>query len=84
MIIRNPYERIISGFLDKYREEHPWRKLWKNEKKLTFLNFIDVLDKEGTGRQIERSHFSPQINANWDDTLNIHKIYDIKNIDKWK
>ena len=40
LIIRNPYERVISGFLDKYRPKGVFRKLWKN-KELSFSNFID-------------------------------------------
>ena len=39
-IVRNPYERIVSGFLDKYGPKGTFRRLWMN-KEISFTNFID-------------------------------------------
>jgi len=44
IINRNPYKRIISGFLDKYKSNGQFRKLWKYDK-LTFSMFVDELIK---------------------------------------
>jgi len=55
---RNPYKRIISGFLDKYNKDGQYRHLW-NYDKITFSDFVDVLIKNNW-EMIERHHFTPQ------------------------
>lgn len=55
---RNPYKRIISGFLDKYPKGGQYRKLWKDSF-LSFNKFVDELIKY-KWKQIEIHHFTPQ------------------------
>ena len=70
IFIRNPYERICSGFFDKYRKGHQFReKKWTNEKELTFKNFVNTITVEGIGKQIETHHFTPQTTEWWEDRL---------------
>tara|TARA_B110000902_G_scaffold254406_1_gene318393 strand:+ start:180 stop:857 length:678 start_codon:yes stop_codon:yes gene_type:complete len=87
IFIRNPYERICSGFFNKYNEKHYIRKFWKNEKELTFKNFVNTITVEGIGKQIETHHFTPQTTVCWEDRLlesqNV-KFIDIKDIIKVK
>jgi hypothetical protein len=83
LIIRNPYERIVSGFLDKYRENGEFRKLWKNDI-ITFSTFIDELLKNDF-KIIDKHHFTPQTTESFDKDLILKskclKLFDIKNID---
>ncbi len=79
---RNPYKRLISGFLDKYKKRGQYRHLWTYPS-LTFTQFVDKLI-ECDWKIIDKHHFEPQ-------TLNIFekkilksktiKFYDINNID---
>ena len=82
LIIRNPYERIISGFLDKYREGGEFRFMWK-QNTLTFTNFVDELVKNNW-EMVEKHHFTPQTSEcfNSDAILKskVLKVYNIKNI----
>jgi hypothetical protein len=83
LIIRNPYERIISGFLDKYKENGSFRRLWKH-KIITFSTFIDELIKNDY-LMIDKHHFTPQTTELFDKELiyksKCIKVFDIKNID---
>jgi len=79
---RNPYKRIISGFLDKYRKDGEFRIMWK-EPFITFSTFVDTLIKK-EWNNIDRHHFTPQTTE--DFNINILKsksikFYDIENID---
>ena len=80
---RNPFKRIISGFLDKYRKNGEFRHLWKHDK-ITFSTFIDELIKNNW-KMVEPRHFSPQTSDNFNRNmickLKCVKIYDIENID---
>ena len=82
LISRNPYKRIISGFLDKYRKNGEFKKLWKY-KTITFSMFIDELI-QNNWKMIDKHHFTQQTSENFDikilNSKNI-KCYDIKNID---
>jgi hypothetical protein len=64
IILRNPYERIVSGYLDKYSEGGHYYHWWKNEKPLTYRNFLDEIFKN-TFQQIHRHHFTPQMSEDW-------------------
>ena len=87
IFIRNPYERLPSGFFNKYVEKNAFRKFWKNEKELTFKNFVNTITVEGIGKQIETHHFTPQTTEFWEDRLlenqNV-KFIDIKDLKKVK
>ena len=43
IIIRNPYERIVSGFLDRYRPSNGMRKYRWKDKTITFEKFVNEL-----------------------------------------
>ena len=80
---RNPYKRIISGFLDKYRKNGEFRHLWKHNK-ITFYTFVDELIKNDQN-MVETHHFSPQTSDNFNINMirksKFVKIYDIEDVD---
>ena len=93
VIIRNPFERIVSLFLDRCRdkknftvpESYCTNKFKKNNIKITFKNCINLLIKHKWDI-LDRHHFSPYtenlniLNDNRIDKKNII-VYDLKNID---
>jgi len=81
IIVRNPYERIVSGFLEKYKKTGKFYPNWPSTMPLTFHQFVTVLHNRGTGKIIDNFHFSPQLRDNWDASMKIHRVYDIKAID---
>lgn len=82
IFIRNPYKRIISGFLDKYKIDGQYRHLW-NKLTISFSEFVDELIKNNWN-MIDFHHFTPQTTEDFDlkifKSKNI-KFYDIENID---
>jgi hypothetical protein len=79
---RNPYKRIISGFLDKYSKHGEYRHLWK-ESFLSFSQFVDKLT-QCDWKTIEFHHFTPQTTEAFDKKILLSKnikFYDITNID---
>ena len=87
IIIRNPYERLVSGFIDKYKIGGEYRHKWKFTRKhdnLTFDNFVNTLIR-GRWNMIEQHHFTPQTTEEFDKNKLLKSkkliIYDIKNID---
>lgn len=82
IIIRNPFLRLISGFLEKYRINGQFRDNWKTKKVLNFENFVDEI--VNNSKFIDKHHFTPQLSEKWDDKIYSHKkliIYDLANID---
>lgn len=82
IITRNPYHRIVSGFLNKYRPGGEFRYKWPS-KNITFTKFVDELIKNNYN-YIEKHHFIPQTNEAFDKKILLSKelkIYDIGNID---
>lgn len=82
IFIRNPYKRIISGFLDKYRKHGEFRKLWTN----SFLSFFQFVDKliNCDWKTIDYHHFTPQTTEYFDEKILLSKnikFYDIGKID---
>ena len=81
IFIRNPYERIVSGFLNKYKDHGEFIHQWDKTKKLTFENFVNELIKGySLGDTINKHHFIPQLSEEWDNSIDIYNIFDIKNI----
>lgn len=82
IISRNPYKRIISGFLDKYRKNGIFRHLYTHNT-LTFSKFVNELIKNDW-KMINRHHFTPQTTESFNTKI-LHskciKFYDIENID---
>lgn len=80
---RNPYKRIISGYLDKYNKNAQFIHLWKHEKN-TFSIFVDELIKHDW-KMIEKGHFEKQTGFCFDKYKITRskslKIYDIENND---
>jgi len=79
IFIRNPYKRIISGFLDKYKKKGD---LWKNP----FLSFSQFVDKliNCDWKIINYHHFTPQTTEQFDKKILLSKsckFYDIGKID---
>jgi hypothetical protein len=83
IILRNPYERIISGFLDKYKPNGQFRKFWK-EDILSFEQFVNTLIK-GEFKEVNKHHFTPQTTEKFREeyllkSKTLH-VYDLCNID---
>jgi hypothetical protein len=82
IFIRNPYKRIVSGFLDKYKQEGQYRHLWKHST-VSFSKFVDELVKKNW-EMINKHHFTPQTSEHFDIKIlkskNFH-LYDIEKID---
>lgn len=76
IFVRDPYKRLVSAFMDKYVK----KKYTINIKNLTFNKFINLIDRSGL-KFIEKHHFTPQFSEAFKGEIQIHKIYDIKNID---
>lgn len=83
IIVRDPLERLVSGFLDKYRTWGEFRGNWRN-KSITFENFVNALIANDFS-QVDDHHFLPQTKENFDnDMLSKSKkvvVYDLKKID---
>lgn len=82
LFIRNPYKRIVSGFLDKYRTNGQFRHLWPN----SFLSFSQFVDKliNSDWNTIDYHHFTPQTTEQFDEKILFSKyitFYDIDKID---
>jgi len=83
IICRNPYKRLVSGFLDKYNNTNgEFIHLWKYNT-ITFSMFVDELIKN-EWVMIEKHHFTPQTTEHFTDNIfksKCLKWYDIANID---
>jgi hypothetical protein len=82
VICRNPFYRIISGFLEKYKEDGQFRYMWKHNK-LTFSEFVNEVTYNNW-KMIDRHHFEEQTTGNFDKTILKSKniqFFDIGNID---
>ena len=61
VVVRSPYERVVSGFLDKYEPSGELRHLWPRDH-LTFGQFVNALARDGTlTPAIDTHHFEPQM-----------------------
>ena len=83
LFTRNPYERLVSGFLDKYaRPKGKYRNRWKDPV-LSFSLFVDKLVAKDW-KTIDKHHIGPQTEEAFDKRIFLSKhirVYDIKNID---
>jgi hypothetical protein len=81
---RNPYERLVSGFLDKYNPNYgEFKQMWGGSM-LTFSLFVDELVTKKWNK-VEHHHFTPQTSEGYNfNQMKKAKeliVYDIKNID---
>jgi len=77
---RNPYKRIVSGFLDKYKLNGQYRNKWP-DKNIRFNDFVNEL---GNWKVVDRHHFLPQTSEFFTDEImnsKVIKCIDIENID---
>ncbi len=82
LISRNPYKRIISGFLEKYKRNGTLRHLWKYPT-ITFSQFVNEVIKNNYA-MIDYHHFTPQTSEAFHlNLLNSKSLqcYDIHHID---
>ena len=59
IVLRDPYKRLVSGFVDKYKKDGQFRHKWNKDISLTFTHFVNELTKENW-EAIDRFHFNPQ------------------------
>jgi len=82
IITRNPYKRIVSGFLDKYKKSGSYRHRWKDSY-LSFSHFVEkVVSKDW--KTIDQHHFTQQTTENFNKQIFLSKnikFYDIEKID---
>ena len=91
MVVRNPYKRIVSCFLDKFRNNDYFTKLFymNCNKKLTFNNFTSELArlKYFNVYLVKEPHVSPQTSWHFSDfekcfdNFKSVKMFDLENID---
>ncbi len=85
LISRDPYKRLVSGFLDKYKPGSELMKKWKHPK-MTFSLFVKELVK-GDWAMIDKHHFTPQTSEAFNPALldysknNLIRCFYIENID---
>jgi hypothetical protein len=82
VIIRNPYKRIVSGFLEKYMLGGEFRHLYETLP-ITFNDFVNNLII-CNWKYIDEHHFLPQTSGDFSEQIlqsKTIKFFDIENID---
>ena len=83
IIVRNPFQRLVSGFLNKYSIAGEYRCKWKT-RTISFDDFVEDLIREKWDT-VDRHHFDKQTSENFDRTKllqsKIIKCYDLPHID---
>lgn len=86
LFVRNPYKRIVSGFLDKLtcKPDHPddeplFNQNYNIDDGTTFESFIKNLPQLNI---FNNEHFGPQLSKAYDPHITFDKIFDIENIDR--
>lgn len=80
LFIRNPYKRLISGFIDKYNKNGQYYHLWNINLKLNFANFVNKLIENS--EVIDIHHFTPQTSEHFNNNIRYHKNLIIFEIEK--
>jgi len=87
VVTRNPYERLVSGFLDKFneikmRKNSPFFLKYLNQWRLKKIpiNFSNLVYNLGNWKMMDRHHFNLQLSEAWKNELKIHYLFDIENI----
>lgn len=79
---RNPYKRLVSGFLDKYKPGGEYRHLWKKPA-LTFSSFVSEVVCSNW-RVIDQHHFGKQTGEFFNKNIiksKCIKYFDIEDLD---
>ncbi|MBT4206938.1 sulfotransferase family 2 domain-containing protein [Candidatus Woesearchaeota archaeon] len=85
LFVRNPYSRLVSGYVEKYcwrikssgAGHHNYNVRFSMIN--SFRNFVDELERNGF-KNINNHHFVPQLTEGWNDVCVPNKVYDIGNI----
>lgn len=87
LIMRNPYKRLVSGFLEKYNpapgSSGTCHSMWTLDKPLSFANFVDEVVKSNW-EVIHEHHFIKQLSEEYHPRIEKHNklfVYDLENID---
>ena len=62
LVVRDPYKRLVSGFVNKYVGRHFANDGWDN-----FSEFVQVLADDPKLKRIDRHHFTPQFSEAYAD-----------------
>jgi len=82
IIVRNPFKRLVSGFLEKYNYNGQRRHLWPKDKLLSFNNFCQELFTGQFDKVVDLHHFTWQLSEKWNDQLKTNvTVWDINAID---
>lgn len=85
LITRNPFKRLISGFLDKYAPGRGFYGQLPEGDSLTFTNFVDkLMDLTPTTHSVNYHHFIHQSGVEFNDIILKHHnlvVMDLENID---
>lgn len=82
IFIRNPYKRVVSGFLDKYKKNGQYRYMWKYPT-VKFSEFVDALINKDWN-MVDCYHFTPQTGGHFNERIlnsKVIKFFDIEKID---
>lgn len=84
MVCRDPFKRIVSGFLDKYNKQGIYRCMWGTDEPITFRKFVNEVINQNWSK-IDFHHFVPQMGDKMDESKIArakHVVtYDITQID---
>lgn len=83
VFIRNPYKRLVSGFLEKYGKQEFYNNL-PQKKNITFLEFVNILHTRP--EKIDKHHFTPQTSEAFnprtiEDKFSVCKRFEIMDIE---
>jgi hypothetical protein len=86
LFCRNPYELLVSGFLNKLVVDSPnyitkQLNTLHNVNGLSFSEFVDCLNEDKNNKFIDEHHFGKQIRQDDINRIKIDKIFDINDID---
>ena len=79
VVMRNPYFRLISGFLDKYKLKGQFRHKWPKDLPCTFSNFVDKLI-EKRNDIVDFIHFFCQVDSPFAFQMPYVKLAEFKEV----
>ena len=84
LFCRNPYNRLVSGFLNKFVTDVPnyISKRIENIDEFSFEDYVDFLEKNQNTELVDEHHFGKQIDMVEMKKMKVNFIFDIENIDR--